>query len=65
MMKTQTQDFPTTHLSKNSEGWSLMHNGMPICAVTTRERAEGFAEHFKLKLPAVFWDGEKGEFISI
>ena len=62
-MKTET--YPQTHLSRNSEGWSLIHNGLPLCAVTTRERAEGFAEHFKLKLPDFFWDGEKGEFVSI
>jgi hypothetical protein len=64
-MKTQIEEIPTTHLSKNSEGWSLMHNGMPLCAVTTQEKAEGFAEHFKLKLPHVFWDGEQGQFVSI
>ncbi len=64
-MQTQIEEIPTTHLSKNSEGWSLMHNGMPLCAVTTQERAEGFAEHFKLKLPHVFWDGEQGQFVSI
>jgi hypothetical protein len=62
---TKNEEIPTTHLSKNSDGWSLMHNGMPLCAVTTQERAEGFAEHFKLKLPHVFWDGEQGQFISI
>lgn len=64
-MQNKIEDFPATHLSKNQDGWSLMHNGMPLCAVTTRERAEGFADHFNLKLPNFFWDGERGEFVTL
>jgi hypothetical protein len=64
-MKTQTEEIPTTHLSKNSEGWSLVHNGMPLCAITTRENAENVASRFKLSLPSVYWDGEQGQFVSI
>jgi hypothetical protein len=64
-MKTKIKietEIPETYLSKNDQGWSLIKNGMPLCAVTSKEKAIQSALFFKLKLPNVFWNGETGEF---
>jgi hypothetical protein len=55
-------ETPETYLSKTLEGWTVINNGMPICAMTSREGATLCAERFKLELPNVFWDGENGTF---
>ena len=65
-MKRETfQEIPSVYLSKNSDGWSLIKDGMPLCAVTTRENAENVASRFNLSLPSVYWHCEQGQFVSI
>lgn len=66
-MKRETlQKIPSVHLSYSAElGWSLIKDGMPLCAVTTRENAEKVASRFNLSLPSVYWQGEQGQFVSI
>jgi hypothetical protein len=65
MKSEPLQEIPPVYLSQNSEGWSLIKDGMPLCAVTTRENAENVASRFKLSLPSVYWQGERGQFVSI
>jgi hypothetical protein len=65
-MKRETlKEIPSVYLSRNSEGWSLIKDGMPLCAVTTRENAESVASRLKLSLPSVYWQGEQGQFVSV
>jgi hypothetical protein len=53
-----------TYLSKHTDGgklvWSAIHKGLPLCAETTRERAEATFRQFKLK-PLAIWDGDRGQ----
>jgi hypothetical protein len=65
MKREPLKEIPSVYLSRNSEGWSLIKDGMPLCAVTTRENAESVASRFKLSLPSVYWQGEQGQFVSI
>lgn len=65
MKREPLKEIPSVYLSRNSEGWSLIKDGMPFCAVTTRENAESVASRFKLSLPSVYWQGEQGQFVSI
>lgn len=60
-MKTEIE-IPETYLSKTETGWNLIKNGMPLCAETSKAKAMQAASLFKLKLPAVFWDGINGRF---
>jgi hypothetical protein len=49
----------------NGLGFTVIHNGVPICADTSRESAMICANLAKLDLPAVFWDGDSGTFIPM
>lgn len=57
-------ETPPTYLSVNEMGWALIKDGMPLCAHTSKEGAIQCASRFKLDLPAVIWDGIKGEFVE-
>ena len=60
-MKIETE-IPETYLSRNEQGWSLIKNGMPLCAVKSKENALQSALFLEFELPNVFWNGETGEF---
>jgi hypothetical protein len=60
-MKTKNTD-PQHYLSFSDRGWSLISNGMPLCAPTTRSAAEDVANRYDLKLPPKFWNGKEGKF---
>ena len=61
---TKKPENPSIHLSSNAQGWSLIKDGIPLCAVTSKENAVKVAVQFKLELPSIYWDGEKGQFIQ-
>jgi hypothetical protein len=62
-MKKQIEtESPQNYLSQTEEGWCVISHGMPLCAVTTKEKAIEAASLFKLKLPSIFWDGIRGDF---
>ena len=62
MKKQIENELPQNYLSQTEEGWSVISHGMPLCAVTTKEKAIEAALFFKLKLPSIFWDGINGRF---
>jgi hypothetical protein len=64
MKREILKEIPSAYLSKTSDGWSLIKQGMPLCAVTTRENAEKVAAQFKIQLPSIYWQGEQGQFVS-
>jgi hypothetical protein len=49
----------------NGGGFTVLHNGVPICAETTRESALICASRARLDLPAVFWDGDSASFLPV
>jgi len=57
-------EIPSVYLSHSEIGWSLMKDGMPLCAHTSKENAEKLATQYKLVLPSIFWQGEQGQFVS-
>jgi hypothetical protein len=62
-MKNQNQ-IPQSFLSHCSSGkWTVVHNGMPLCAETSKEFALSTASRFKLKLPGVYWESAQGAFV--
>ena len=40
----------------------MILDGMPLCAETTKAKAETCARTFKVTLSPNYWDGEAGEF---
>jgi len=52
--------FPYFAYLSNTNGmWRLIWKGIPLCADTPdRARAEAVAIKYKIKLPAVVWNGE-------
>lgn len=52
-----------TYLSASAGKWRLIYQGMPLCADGSRERAESVAAHYKLALPAEYWDGDAGRMV--
>ena len=64
-MKTfQTQDHKT-HLSYSKNGWSLIHQGSPLCDYKkTMGEVMQVVAHYKIKLPEVTWNGDRGEWVT-
>jgi hypothetical protein len=56
---------PKTYLSAACGHWTVIHQGVPICAPTDVETAKRAAANFKLELPAIYWNGYTGEFLSL
>lgn len=65
MKREPLKEIPSVYLSHSDLGWSLIKDGMPLCAHTSKEQAEKVATQFNLQLPAVYWQGEQGQFVSI
>lgn len=64
-MKT-TEQIPTTHLTRQRVGWTLIHQGMPLCADgTTLADCLAIASRAKLHLPARVWIAELTRFGSM
>ena len=54
---------PQVYLSTSGGTWRLIYKEQPLCANTSRERAESVARHYGHKpetLPV--WNGDRGEF---
>lgn len=49
----------------NGLGFTVLHNGVPICAETSRESALLCADRARLDLPDVFWDGDSASFLPV
>jgi len=71
-MKTAGEITPTTYLSTalDQDGeryWCAIGEGMPLCAHTTKDRAEyciyNLTQFPKGQKPMV-WDGENGAFVN-
>lgn len=55
---------PTTYLSYSPEhGWTVIHQGGPICKHTTLEMAHEAADACGLMVDELYWDG-MGNFID-
>ena len=61
----QIAQTPRTHLVTSGGRWGLIHQGQPLCAMTTREQALACATHFKLDAGSIVWDGDLVEWIAI
>ena len=53
---------PQHYLSLSERGWSLISNGMPLCAPTDKATAEQAAKRHELTLPPVYWNGMERKF---
>ena len=60
VMKNNTQ--PQHYLSFSERGWSLISQGMPLCAPTDKATAEQVAKKHNMTLPSVYWNGMDGKF---
>lgn len=64
-MKTPEQ-LPTTHLTRQRAGWTLIHQGMPLCADgSTLSDCLAIAARARLHLPAQVWIAGLGRFGSL
>lgn len=63
-LKAETET-PRCYLSTSHGSWRLIFEGLPVCADTTRERAQACAQQFSLKPAAVIWDGDAGEWVGL
>jgi hypothetical protein len=61
-MKKLHQD-PAIHLTTGRGKWCVISHGQPLCADTDRNTAEKFAAQFKINLPDVIWNGDRGEWV--
>lgn len=63
-MKNTEQNIPQSFLTHCSSGqWAVIHNGLPLCAETTKEFALSTAARYKLTLPEVYWEAASAEFM--
>ena len=63
-MIDQTQDHKT-HLSYSKNGWSLIHQCSPLCDYKkTMGEVMQVVAHYKIKLPEVTWNGDRGEWVT-
>ena len=63
MNPTQQQDHKA-HLSFSVRGWSLMYQGSPLCDYKTNYGdAMKVVSHYKITLPDVTWNGDRGEWV--
>jgi len=54
-----------TYISWSNGKCRLIHQCLQLCADSDNDyMARKTAENFKLELPPVYWDGDKGEFRS-
>jgi hypothetical protein len=54
-----------TYLSHSERGWILIHQGSPLCDYkATKKEALAVAAHYKITLPAVTWNGDRGQWVS-
>lgn len=58
----EVRQEPTNYLSYSERGWSLISQGMPLCAPTDKATAEQVANRHKITLPTVYWNGLEGRF---
>lgn len=49
---------PSAYLSTSRGLWRVIYQGLPLCADTTRERAEACARQFRLALAPRLWNGD-------
>lgn len=65
-MKTLSYGNPATHLTRTETGWTLIHNGMPLCAETSSlADCLALASRAKLHVPAQVWIASLGRFGSM
>lgn len=50
------------YLSYSERGWSLISNGIPLCAPTDKLSAENVAKNLDINLPFFYWNGIQGKF---
>jgi hypothetical protein len=63
MSPVQQQDHKA-HLSFSVRGWILMYQGSPLCDYkTSYEDAMKVVSHYKITLPDVTWNGDRGEWV--
>lgn len=54
-----TTQEPQTYLSNTEGQWRVIWKGIPLNADTPdRAKAEAVATKYKIKLPAIIWNGE-------
>jgi hypothetical protein len=54
-----------TYLSHSERGWILIHQGSPLCDYNaTKKEALAVAAHYKITLPAVTWNGDRGQWVN-
>ena len=58
---------PSTYLSTGDNGhtWTVIHQGMPLCAGTTLERAKSVAEQYGFEPGDIAWNGERSEWVHV
>jgi hypothetical protein len=54
-----------THLSFSQNGWILIHQGSPLCDYKkTFEDVLKVAAFYRVTLPEVTWNGDRGEWVT-
>jgi len=62
-MIDQTQDHKA-HLSFSERGWVLIYQGSPLCDYkTTYAETMQVVDHYRITLPDVTWNGDRGEWV--
>ena len=60
------QATPPAYLSTSAGLWRVISQGLPVCAdKKTSIEAVRAAEHLKVKIAPVCWNGDRGEWVSL
>lgn len=64
--RAKEQATPPAYLSTSAGLWRVISQGLPICAdKKTSIEAIRAAEHLKVKIAPVAWNGDRAEWVSI
>jgi hypothetical protein len=62
----EAQAIPPAYLSHSAGQWRVIVQGLPICAdKKTSIEAVRAAEHLKVKIAPVCWNGDRAEWVSL